>query len=216
MYRYILFDLDGTLTESGPGIINSIKYTLRHYGEKIPPDEVLLRFVGPPLIDSFEKIMGWPPERAREAVDVYREYFSVTGLFENSVYGGVRELLKRLSDAGRRLGVATSKPQPFCDRILEHFGIDGYFDAVRGIPLDGEDMAKSEVIAKVLEAVGAAPSETLMVGDREHDVIGAKANRIDCVGVLYGYGSREELETAGAKAVFETAEDLGNYILGKD
>ncbi len=215
MYGYILFDLDGTLTESAPGIINSIKYALNHYGEKIPPDEVLLRFVGPPLIDSFERIMGWPPEKSREAVDVYREYFSEKGLFENAVYPGVRELLKTLRGAGLRLGVATSKPQVFCERILKHFNLDGYFDVVKGIPLDGEDMSKAEVIAEALKAEGEPPENTLMVGDREHDVSGARQNSVDCIGVLYGYGSRRELEAAGAKAVFATAKEVGEFILGE-
>lgn len=214
MYKLVLFDLDGTLTESAPGILNSVKYALRHYGAKIPPESELLKFVGPPLIESFEKIIGWPTERATEAVDVYREYFAEKGLFENSVYPGVPELLKRLKDGGLRLGVATSKPQPFCERILAHFGLDGYFEVVRGIPLDGEGMTKSEVIAEALSEAKANPSETVMVGDREHDVLGAKENGIGCIGVLYGYGSRAELERAGAAALCETAADVADIILG--
>ena len=124
------------------------------------------------------------------------------------------ELLKRLKDGGLRLGVATSKPQPFCERILAHFGLDGYFEVVRGIPLDGEGMTKSEVIAEALSEAKASSSETVMVGDREHDVLGAKENGIGCIGVLYGYGSRAELERAGAAALCETAADVADIILG--
>lgn len=206
--KYILFDLDGTLTESAPGIINSIRYTLDKLGLRPMTDEELKRFVGPPLIESFTRYCGLSHEEAAHAVDVYREYFSEKGLFENAVYPGIPECLGALKSAGKKLAVATSKPQVFCERIIKHFGIDGYFDAVVGIPLDREDMTKAEVIKSAMELLGAVPEETVMVGDRDYDVLGARENGIPCIGVLYGYGSREELSAAGAVGICETVADI--------
>ena len=212
--EYILFDLDGTLTESAPGIINSIKHTYAHYGITDYDEAELHKFVGPPLIESFMRFCGFSQEKASEAVDIYREYFSSKGLFENAVYAGISECLEALKSAGFKLAVATSKPQVFCERILEHFGLAGYFEVVRGIPLDGEDMTKAQVIASALEAFGVTDKrKAVMVGDRDYDVKGAKENGILCVGVLYGYGSREELEAAGACAICETVNDLCDYFL---
>lgn len=206
--KYILFDLDGTLTESAPGIINSIRYTLDKLGLRPMTDEELKSFVGPPLIESFTRYCGLSHEEAEHAVDVYREYFSEKGLFENAVYPGIPECLGTLKSAGKKLAVATSKPQVFCERIIKHFGIDGYFDAVVGIPLDREDMTKAEVIKSAMELLGAVPEETVMVGDRDYDVLGARENGIPCIGVLYGYGSREELSAAGAVGICETVADI--------
>lgn len=206
--KYILFDLDGTLTESAPGIINSIRYTLDKLGLRPMTDEELKRFVGPPLIESFTRYCGLSHEEAEHAVDVYREYFSEKGLFENAVYPGIPECLGALKSAGKKLAVATSKPQVFCERIIKHFGIDGYFDAVVGIPLDREDMTKAEVIKSAMELLGAVPEETVMVGDRDYDVFGARENGIPCIGVLYGYGSRGELSAAGAVGICETVADI--------
>lgn len=208
MPKYILFDLDGTLTESAPGIINSIRYTLDKLGLRPMTDEELKRFVGPPLIESFTRYCGLSREEAARAVDVYREYFSEKGLFENAVYPGIPECLGALKSAGKKLAVATSKPQVFCERIIRHFGIDGYFDAVVGIPLDREDMTKAEVIKSAMELLGAVPEETVMVGDRDYDVFGARENGIPCIGVLYGYGSRGELSAAGAVGICETVADI--------
>ncbi len=214
MYKFVLFDLDGTLTESAPGILNSVKYTYRRYGLKIPPDGELRRFVGPPLIESFMKYAGFSEDKAREAVDVYREYFTERGMFENAVYPGVEECLKRLRSAGKRLAVATSKPEVFSKKILEHFGLDGFFEVIKGIPLDGEDMTKAEVVAATLEALGVGdPEEAVMVGDRDYDVFGAKQNGLVCLGVTYGYGSREELEQAGAAGIARSAGEICSFIL---
>lgn len=212
--KYVLFDLDGTLTESAPGIINSIKYTYDRYGLDHGDPEELKKFVGPPLIESFMKYAGFSEEKAREAVDVYREYFVAKGMFENAVYPGVEDCLKRLSSAGLTLAVATSKPEPFCRKILEHFGLTRYFSVIKGIPLDGEEMTKSEVIAEALRELGVSDlSEAVMVGDRDYDVLGARENGIACLGVLYGYGDREELSRAGALAVFDDAKGLAESIL---
>ena len=214
MLKYILFDLDGTLTESAPGIINSIRYALRRLNLPELSDSELQRFIGPPLIDSFGRYCGLSREKALEATDVYREYFSEKGLFENSVYSGVPECLHRLKSAGLRLAVATSKPEVFARRIIEHFGLAGYFEVIRGIPLCDELMTKSQVIALALSELGVNDiSEAIMVGDREHDVLGARENGLGCVGILYGYGSREELEGAGADYICETASDLADLLL---
>ena len=214
MIKYILFDLDGTLTESAPGIINSIKHTYAHYGITDYDEAELKKFVGPPLIESFMRYCGFTQEKASEAVDVYREYFSTKGLFENAVYGGIPECLETLKNEGYRLAVATSKPQVFCERILEHFDLAKFFDVVKGIPLDDEQMTKAQVIAFALEALGVTDkSEAVMIGDRDYDVKGAAENGIPCVGVLYGYGSREELEKAGACAICETVEALREYFI---
>lgn len=215
--KYILFDLDGTLTESAPGIINSIKHTYAHYGITDYDEAELHKFVGPPLIESFMRYCGFTPEKASEAVDVYREYFSTKGLFENAVYGGIPECLEALKSAGYKLAVATSKPQVFCERILEHFDLAKYFEVVKGIPLDDEHMTKAQVIANALEALGVADKrEAVMIGDRDYDVKGAKENEIDCIGVLYGYGSREELEIAGALKICETVEELKTLMLNSE
>lgn len=212
--KYILFDLDGTLTESAPGIINSIKHTYEHYGITDYNETELSKFVGPPLIESFMCYCGFSREKASEAVDVYREYFSTKGLFENAVYDGIPECLGTLKNAGCRLAVATSKPQIFCERILEHFDLAKYFDVVKGIPLDGEDMTKAQVISQALDALDVTDkSESVMIGDRDYDVKGAKENGIPCVGVLYGYGSREELADAGAVAICETVSALTEYLM---
>lgn len=214
MFDVILFDLDGTLTESAPGIINSVRRVYRHYGLPEATDGELRRFIGPPLIESFGRYCGFSEEKAKEAVGVYREYFAEKGLFENAVYPGIPKCLETLRTAGKRLAVATSKPQPFCDRILEHFDLEKYFDAVVGIPLDNEKMTKAEVIGLALKALcKEKPSSAVMVGDREYDVLGAAKNGIPCVGVLYGYGARDELERAGAAAICENVGQLCSFLL---
>ena len=214
MMKYILFDLDGTLTESAPGIINSIKHTYAHYGITDYDERELEKFVGPPLIESFMRYCGFTEEKAREAVDVYREYFSTKGLFENAVYNGIPKCLAALKSAGYVLAVATSKPQVFCERILDHFSLAEYFSVVKGIPLDDEKMTKAQVIERALDALGVTDKrEAIMVGDRDYDIKGAKENGIECVGVLYGYGSRSELESAGASAICETVDDLSAYFI---
>jgi len=216
-YTDIFFDLDGTLTDPGLGITNSVMHALRHYGIPVPPREELYRFIGPPLVDSFMRWYGFSAARAREAVDVYREHFAEVGLFENEVYPGVPEMLKRLRAAGRRLVVATSKPEPFALRILEHFGLAEDFDLIAGATMDETRAHKWEVIAYALARCADPPrSRVLMVGDREHDVLGARRCGLDCLGVLYGYGSRSELAAAGAAALAETPERVADFILSSE
>ncbi len=212
--RNILFDLDGTLTDPGTGITRSVQHALRYYGIEETRREVLEAFIGPPLKDSFMKYYGFSPRQASEAIDYYREYFQETGIFENQVYPGIRQMLKALKDDGRILWVATSKPEPFAQRILEHFDLDGYFSCVAGASMDETRVKKGEVIAYAIERMGAERREDLvMVGDREHDILGAAENGIDSIGVLYGYGSREELEQAGAGRIAKTVWELERMLL---
>lgn len=211
-YNTILFDLDGTLTDPGLGITNSVWHALKKYNIAVEDREELYCFIGPPLIDSFVKYYGFTEEQAREAVGYYREYFTDKGMFENVAYDGVEELLKELKEAGKRLIVATSKPEIFAKQILIHFGLAQYFDFIAGSNLDETRVKKAEVIAYALDSCKITElSEAVMVGDREHDVIGAKTVGIDCIGVLYGYGSREELEQAGADMIAGTVEDIGKF-----
>ncbi len=216
-YPYIFFDLDGTLTDPGAGITNSVAYALERWGIRVDDRRSLYPFIGPPLTDSFARFYGFSPADARAAVDVYREYFAEKGIFENELYPGIPALLARLRAAGRTLVIATSKPEPFALRIAEHFGVDGYFDLIAGAAMDETRTHKWEVIAYALERLGGpAPGSVLMVGDREHDVQGAARCGIQTLGVLYGYGSREELLSAGAVAVADTVEEIGDYILNFD
>lgn len=215
-YNTILFDLDGTLTNPALGITNSIIYALNHYGITPPPRQELYKFIGPPLADSFKMFYDFPDDTAREAVDVYREYFSVKGLFENEVYDGIGEMLDKLNAAGYRLGVATSKPDIFSQQILEHFGLMDKFVFLSGNTIEETRPTKIQVIEYALENMNADPFSTIMVGDRKFDILGARHFGICPVGVLYGFGDREELETAGAEYVCETVADLEKLLLGLD
>ncbi len=216
-YNYILFDLDGTLTDSGLGIVNSVIYALEKKKIPVPEREALLPFVGPPLVDSFMKFFGMTREEAEVSVEDYREYFRERGWCENRVYEGIPQVLERLKNQGKHLIVATSKPEVFSRRIVAHFGLEPYFDLVVGSSLDGSITTKGQVINCVLEAVGREHrKEMVMVGDREHDVLGAKEHGLPCVGVLYGYGSREELEQAGAAAISPDPRSLPDCIAGLD
>ncbi len=219
MYDTILFDLDGTLSDPGIGITNSVMHALEHWNIRVKERSELYRFIGPPLLSSFEKFYGFSKEESREALKIYREYFSVKGLFENDMYEGIEELLKELKARGKRVILATSKPELYARQILEHFGIDGYFDFIGGASMDEVRVAKADVIRYALESVGLLKAgetllpedvrmKTVMIGDRFHDVEGAKANGLQTIGVLYGYGSREELEEAGAEHIAAEAADI--------
>lgn len=214
-YEYILFDLDGTLTDSAEGITKSVLHALNKFGIKENDREKLTPFVGPPLTDSFMKYYGVSREDASGPLtEYYREYFSDRGWRENRVYEGIPEALKKLKEGGKHLILATSKPEVFARRIMEHFHLEEYFDVIGGSTLDGSISRKGEVIEYVIGQVGREHTgEMVMVGDREHDVIGAKEHGLPCIGVLYGYGSREELEAAGADVICETVEALPGCIL---
>lgn len=208
----LLFDLDGTLTDPMEGITKSVQFALKKQG--IIEEDLwnLTKFIGPPLMDSFQKYYDFSEEEAKQAVIDYREYFAPTGKFENKVYEGIPEMLAALKEKGFTLALATSKPEVFALDILEHFGLKQYFDFVGGALLTGRT-DKAEVISYVLQSIGADKEETVMIGDREHDLIGAAKNDLFSVGVLYGYGDREEHEKAGVGQIVETVEELRNYLL---
>lgn len=213
MYHTVLFDLDGTLTDSAPGITNSVAYALRKWGIEEKNLDILRKFVGPPLDESFAKYYGFPPEKCWKAIEYYREYYLPKGLYENRVYDGIVELLEWLRGTGRRAVVATSKPEPAAVQVLEYFHLASYFDVIAGATMDGSRVKKSDVIRYALERAGIQDAAgVVMVGDRENDIEGAKANGLDSIGVLYGYGSREELEEAGALQIAETVEDVRGCI----
>ena len=213
MYETVLFDLDGTLTDPGLGITNSVMYAMKKYGMEPPQRQELYSFIGPPLKKSFMSYCGFSEAESEQAVKYYREYYRETGLLENEVYDGIEDMLKALREKGKRLAVATSKPEEFAVRILEHFGLAQYFELIAGDTLDFARNTKSDVIAYALEKLNVTDRSTvIMVGDREHDVIGAKAQNVDCIGVLFGYGSREELEAAGAKYIAATVGDILSYV----
>jgi len=212
-YKYILFDLDGTLTDPKLGITKSVAYALKSYGIEVEDLDSLLKFIGPPLKDSFVKYYGFSEEQGVEAVERYREYFKPYGIYENKVYDGVENMLAKLMKCGKKVILATSKPTVFANVILEHFNLKQYFTCVVGSELDGSRVKKGDVVAEALRQAGVTDkSVAVMVGDREHDIIGAKENEIDSVGVLYGYGDRTELETAGAGHVVESVEELLRYF----
>lgn len=213
-YDFYLFDLDGTLTDSAEGIFNSISYALEKMQQPVPPREVLAQFLGPPLVQSFAQFCGFSPEQSEEAVKLYRVYFTQHGMWENRVYPGVENVLQALLHRGKRLAVATSKPEQFAKQILAHFGLSEYFALIAGATMDNARSAKADVIRYALDALHASPGQAVMVGDRRHDVQGAAACGVDCVGVLYGYGSEEELRTAGAKYLAPTTQALQVLLCG--
>lgn len=211
-YAYIFFDLDGTLTDPALGITNAVMYALRHYGIDVRDRRELYPFIGPPLTDSFERYFGFTHEQAVEAVEVYRVYFRDIGLFENTVYPGIPELLSALTAAGAKLVLATSKPTVFAERILEHFGLRQFFHLVCGSELNGERVEKADVIRYALEKLAVTDqSRVVMVGDRSFDIEGAAACGLSAIGVSYGYGSAEEL--SDAIAVVDTVAALHTLLL---
>lgn len=243
MYDYILFDLDGTLTDSKPGITTCVQYALHRMGIEEPDLNKLEPFIGPPLMDSFHDFYGFSEEQGKQATAYYRERYSVTGLFENEVYPGIDRLLADLKAAGKKLAVASSKPQVYVERILDHFGLLTYFDVVVGSDLNGTRTKKEEVVEEALRQLlperlfreimdrkcesgdtedagidgivsNALKYDTIaMVGDRRFDMVGANAYHLAGIGVDYGYAAPGELEKAGADVVAETVEELGKILL---
>ena len=213
-YEYLLFDLDGTLTNSERGIKNAICYSLEYFGIKETDLDKLDNFIGPPLTKSYPEYYGFDEEKTEEAVRLYREYYNRQGLFENELYEGIDGLLRDLKQAGYKLLVATSKPEDFTVRILKHFGIYDYFDFVGAATMDEVRKEKEQVVAYTLESMAIADkSKCLMIGDRKYDIVGAKINGIDSLGITYGFGDREELMTAGANYVLDTVEDVRAFFL---
>lgn len=204
--KTILFDLDGTLTDSGEGIIKSSAMVLEKYGLPVPSYEEMRVFVGPPLHETFHKF-GVPEEQCDDAVELYRVRYNTVGLFENFPYPGIRELLEALKAQGHRLFVATSKPEEMSVRILEHFDLAKYFEIICGATLDRSRLEKSDVIAYLLQQAGGVEN-CIMVGDTVFDVVGAAAHGIPTIGVAWGYGKVEDMKNAGAAAIAETPEQL--------
>lgn len=236
-YKFIMFDLDGTVTDSGPGIMEAARRALLSHNI-VESDEKRLRlFVGPPLDESFMERYGMTNEQAWDAIAAFRAYYNDKGVFENSVYPGMEKLLAGLRDAGYIVAIASSKPQVLIHKVLGHFEIDKYFDVIVGCELDGTRSQKSEVIEEVLRqlteialkkelitdssdkpdlssaAIDFIKAHSIMIGDRSYDVEGAHAFGLPCIGVLYGYGSREEFEKSGADYICETVEDLRELFL---
>ena len=213
MFQSILFDLDGTLTDAAPGITNSVKYALSKFGIDETDDNKLRKFLGPPLISSFMEFYGFSKEKAQKAVEYYREYFVPHGIFENEVYSGIPKLLQKLKADGKTLIIATSKPETFAVQIAEHFEIDSYFDLIAGSNLDNTRSKKAQVIQYALKTLGILDrAHAVMIGDREHDIKGAKKTGLRSIGVLYGYASPGELENAGADFTANSPEELYTII----
>ena len=211
-YKNIFLDLDGTLTDSGEGIMNSVAYSLKKFGIEETDREKLRTFVGPPLFASYMREYGFDHEKALLAVDYYREYFAPKGIYENRPYDGIPELLRDLKADGRRMYLATSKPEPYALEIVKHFGLWQYLDGLYGSTMTEERTKKEEVVAYALEKTGIDCGDVVMIGDRSHDIMGAKANGVKSIGVLFGYGSREELTEAGADVIAETVDDLRQIL----
>lgn len=214
MAQYILFDLDGTLTDSQQGILSCMTLALKQM-DIIPTAAQLRACLGPPFQEAAREIFHLEEDAVQQLVFTYRQEYSRTGLFQNKVYPGIPALLQRLRDAGKILLVATSKPLPYAERILEHFDLRRYFSGVGGASMDGARSSKADVIRYALEntADPSALDKAVMVGDRKHDVAGAHTVGFPCVGVLYGYGDRDELTNAGADYIAETLDDLEEILL---
>ncbi len=209
MPEHLYFDLDGTLTDPFEGISKSIVYALDRLGEAPPAEDVLRQCIGPPLLASFDSLVG--ETRARDALMFYRERFGDVGWQENSPYDGIHELLQGLGDSGRTLYVATSKPTVYAECIVSHFDLREFFDGVFGSELDGRRTNKVELLAYALSANAAG--DAIMIGDREHDVVGAIRNNMHIIGVSYGYGTEEELRSAGAEQIASSPDALGVLLV---
>lgn len=228
-YKYLLFDLDGTLTDPKEGITTSVQYALRAFGIEEPDLEKLKPFIGPPLQSSFMDFYGFDEEKAKGAVEKYREWFRPKGIYQNAIYPGIEEVLSRLKAGGKVLAVASSKPQIFVEQVLRHFGIYDYFTVIVGSELDGRRDKKEEVVEEALrqlgvEAVkgegteeehglGSGNLAAVMIGDRKFDIAGGKAHGLVTVGVAFGYAEEGELEAAGADYVVQTVEELGRLLM---
>lgn len=215
MWKAVLFDLDGTLTDSAEGITKSVQYALDAYGIHVDDYRDLRCFVGPPLHAQFEKYAGWTPEQSNIAVDKFRERFSTVGIYENHLYPDVENMLIQLRNQGILLGVASSKPEVFVNRVLEYFHIRQYFHVVVGSELDGSREKKHDVIELALLKMGMSQNrdEVIMVGDRDADVIGAKQSGLTCLGAAYGYGGSVELLTAGADYLVHSVEEMMQFFV---
>lgn len=208
-YKYIIFDLDGTLMNSAPGITKSAQYALKKFNIDVEDETTLTFFIGPPLVYSFQKFYGFSEEDAIKGRDYYREYYKDKGIFDESPYDGIVELLDNLKKNGFKLYVATYKPQYFAELILKHFNLDVYFDKICGVQMHGLDDSKSDLINSIIaENKEANLNEFIMFGDRENDILAAKTSKIASIGVSYGFGSVEELQNAGADYIISSPQAI--------
>lgn len=213
-FEYILFDLDGTITDSGEGITKSVQYALKYFDIDVEKLEDLNKFIGPPLKDSFKKFYDFDDEKAELGLKKYREYYAKKGIFENSLYDGVVDVLEDLKKNNKTIILATSKPEVYAKQILEYFKVDKYFTFAAGSDFEETRVKKGEVIKYALEEAKISDlSKVVMVGDREHDIIGAKENNIKSIGVLYGYGDVVELTQARAEYIAKTPKEILNIVL---
>ncbi|TCM99469.1 phosphoglycolate phosphatase [Paenibacillus sp. BK033] len=213
-YSSILFDLDGTLTDPKLGITSAIRYSLSKFGIQIDNLDVLDPFIGPPLAGSFKEFYGFTDAMCTEAIKYYREYFAERGMYENKRYEGIKEVLAGLKEQGASLYVATSKPTFFAEKIISYFELSEYFEFIGGSNLDNTRVDKGEVIEHVLLSCGLSAEDAVMIGDRKHDIIGAKRHGLDSIGVGYGYGSEEELKLAEPTYLAGTVAELGQLLAG--
>ena len=208
---HLFFDLDGTLVDSRPGILASMRHALTLLGREVPSDETLSRFIGPPTHEAFRELLGSSDsEFVSRTIDIYRQRYAKLGLFEASVFPGISQGLRTLHAADYRLFVVTSKPRVYASTIIDHFELRQYFSQVYGSELNGERSNKGELIAHVLDSEGISAASAWMIGDRLHDVLGAKQNGVRSAGALWGYGSAEELSEAGADTLFQAMPELVN------
>ncbi len=215
-WKYILIDLDGTITDSRRGITNCVKYVMDAVGESIPDERELLKFIGPPLVIGFQENMGMTKEEAIWATDKYRERYNTVGLFEATIYSGIDQVLAMLKRQGKQISLATSKPEETSVRILEHFGLLSYFNETTGATMDGSRNCKEDVIREALKRLQVTEEDrdrVLMIGDRKHDIEGAKACGISSLGVYYGFAEPGELEAAGADFVVQNMEELQQFFM---
>ncbi|MBQ5885483.1 MAG: HAD-IA family hydrolase [Clostridia bacterium] len=213
-YKYVLFDLDGTITDPFDGITASIIYALDKFGISVPDRKELAAFIGPPLVDSFSKYYGFSHGCSLAAVGYYREYYGKKGIFECTLYDGIADLFHKLKDSGVKVIIATSEPEHFAIKLMEHFGIDGCFASICGATMDEKRTNKDEVIRYALDRNGIKNTdECIMVGDRKYDVLGAKSAGIKSVGVLYGYGSRDEMDAAAPDFIAESVAELEKILM---
>lgn len=214
MWNNILFDLDGTLTDPAEGITGAVRHAVDKMGHAQLPQETLLKFIGPPLDEMFIEVCGFSQEECLDAIVYFREYYTDTGIHQNAIFEGMADLLAQLKTAGKMLYIATTKPTIFAKKVLEAFDIDQYFTYISGSELTHAGLPKAEIVRRVLEETGIDAAASVMVGDRLHDVIGAHENGLPCIGLLLGYGGRQELEKAGADYIAEDIPALKKLLLG--
>lgn len=213
-YSAVIFDFDGTICDTGEGILKSAKYALDAFGYDAPDYKELTYFIGPPLLVTFQEKFGADPATADELVRKYRERYTNKGLLESCLYDGIKELLSSLKQENVKIGIASSKPKDYIEVLLEHFGVRACFDAVCGVSFTADCESKANIIARCIKELDASGNETLMVGDKSYDIEGAKSNMLDSVGVLWGYGSRIEFAQSGAKFIAQKPEDVFSVALG--